>query len=190
MSSTLLLPPREQLCNRSCSKKTHTVVRYTNKIVSSYGAKGWPRLVGRVKPKIWLLAVCRNDRGRVAERGALRRAPARATTETVVTCARYMCPREVDAPGRGVAGSGCQTLRTVPTPILQRRRAGARRRRGRRRRGLRDDDDVFYLFLQKQDGASCSRRAGLQQCRSFVEMCIVSCLSAAPACLCGRGAET
>jgi hypothetical protein len=28
------------------------------------------------------------------------------------------------------------------------------------------------------DGASCSRRAGLQQCKSFVEMCIVSCLSA------------
>jgi hypothetical protein len=25
------------------------------------------------------------------------------------------------------------------------------------------------------DGASCSRRAGLQQCKSFVEMCIVSC---------------
>jgi hypothetical protein len=24
MSSTLLLPPREQLCNRSCSNKTHT----------------------------------------------------------------------------------------------------------------------------------------------------------------------
>ena len=28
------------------------------------------------------------------------------------------------------------------------------------------------------DGASCSMRAGLQQCKSFVEMCIVSCLSA------------
>ena len=25
------------------------------------------------------------------------------------------------------------------------------------------------------DGARCSRRAGLQQCRSFVEMCVVSC---------------
>jgi hypothetical protein len=24
------------------------------------------------------------------------------------------------------------------------------------------------------DGDSCSRRAGLQQCKSFVEMCIVS----------------
>ena len=36
------------------------------------------------------------------------------------------------------------------------------------------------------DGASCSRRAGLQQCKSFVEMCIVSCLSAAPACVCWR----
>jgi hypothetical protein len=31
------------------------------------------------------------------------------------------------------------------------------------------------------DGACCSRRAGLQQCKSFVEMCIVSCLSASPA---------
>jgi hypothetical protein len=55
------------------------------------------------------------------------------------------------------------------------------------------------------DGASCSRRAGLQQCKSglsfvsvrtikgqssFVEMCIVSCLSASPACVCGRGAVT
>ncbi len=36
------------------------------------------------------------------------------------------------------------------------------------------------------DGANCSRRAGLQQCKSFVEICIVSCLSAAPACVCGR----
>jgi hypothetical protein len=34
------------------------------------------------------------------------------------------------------------------------------------------------------DGASCSRRAGLQQCKSFGEMCIVSCLSASPACVC------
>ena len=40
------------------------------------------------------------------------------------------------------------------------------------------------------DGASCSRRAGLQQCKSFVEMCIVSCRSASPACVCGRGAAT
>jgi hypothetical protein len=29
------------------------------------------------------------------------------------------------------------------------------------------------------DGASCSRRAGLHQCKSFVEMCIVNCLSEA-----------
>jgi hypothetical protein len=28
------------------------------------------------------------------------------------------------------------------------------------------------------DGACCSRRAGLRQCKSFVEMCIVICLSA------------
>jgi len=34
------------------------------------------------------------------------------------------------------------------------------------------------------DGARCSRRAGLEQCRSFVEMCIVSYLSAAAACVC------
>jgi hypothetical protein len=40
------------------------------------------------------------------------------------------------------------------------------------------------------DGASCSRRAGLQQCKSFVEMCIVSCLSAVTACVCGLGAAT
>ena len=36
------------------------------------------------------------------------------------------------------------------------------------------------------DGASCSRRAGLQQCKTYVEMCIVSCLSASPASICGR----
>jgi hypothetical protein len=40
------------------------------------------------------------------------------------------------------------------------------------------------------DGASCSRRAGLQQCKSFVEMCIVSCLSASPACVCGVGVRS
>jgi hypothetical protein len=40
------------------------------------------------------------------------------------------------------------------------------------------------------DGASCSRHAGLQQCKSFVEMCIVSCLSASPAWVCGRGTAT
>jgi hypothetical protein len=39
------------------------------------------------------------------------------------------------------------------------------------------------------DGASCSRRAGLQQCKSFVEMCIVSCLIAGPACVSGRGLQ-
>jgi hypothetical protein len=37
---------------------------------------------------------------------------------------------------------------------------------------------------------TCSRRVGLQQCRSFVEMCIVSYLSAAPACVYGRGTAT
>ena len=40
------------------------------------------------------------------------------------------------------------------------------------------------------DGADCSRRAGLQQYKSFVEMCIVSCLSALPACVCGRVSST
>ncbi len=40
------------------------------------------------------------------------------------------------------------------------------------------------------DGASCSSRAGLQQCKSFVEMCTVSCLSASPARVCGQGAAT
>ena len=40
------------------------------------------------------------------------------------------------------------------------------------------------------DGASCSRCAGLHQCKSFVEMCIVSCLSALSACVCGRGTAT
>jgi hypothetical protein len=39
------------------------------------------------------------------------------------------------------------------------------------------------------DGACCSRRAGLQQCKSFVEMCIVSFLSATSACVCGRGLQ-
>ena len=33
----------------------------------------------------------------------------------------------------------------------------------------------------------CSRRAGLQQCKSFVEMCIVNCLSALTVSVCGRG---
>ena len=39
------------------------------------------------------------------------------------------------------------------------------------------------------DGASCSRCEGLQQCKSFVEMCIVSCLSASPTCVCGWGLQ-
>jgi hypothetical protein len=37
--------------------------------------KEWPRLVGSIKVKFWLLAVCRNGSGGVADRGALRRAP-------------------------------------------------------------------------------------------------------------------
>jgi hypothetical protein len=39
------------------------------------------------------------------------------------------------------------------------------------------------------DGSHCSRRAGLQQCKSFVEMCIVSCLSASSAYVCGLGLQ-
>ncbi len=37
---------------------------------------------------------------------------------------------------------------------------------------------VGRLLGRPPDGACCSRRAGLQQCRSFVEICIVSCLRA------------
>jgi hypothetical protein len=37
------------------------------------------------------------------------------------------------------------------------------------------------------DGAYCSSRAGLQQCKSFVEICIVNCLSAGPVCVSGGG---
>ena len=40
------------------------------------------------------------------------------------------------------------------------------------------------------DGASCSRSAGLQQCKSFVEYVHCELPSAAPACVCGRGAAT
>jgi hypothetical protein len=40
------------------------------------------------------------------------------------------------------------------------------------------------------DGAHCIRHTGLKQCKSFVEMCIVSCLSASPACVRGWGAAT
>jgi hypothetical protein len=63
---------------------------------------------------------------------------ARTTTGTGVLCARYMCPRAVEAPGACAARSGCHKLRTVPGAALQRRPAGARRRRGRQPRGLRD----------------------------------------------------
>jgi hypothetical protein len=48
----------------------------------------------------------------------------------------------------------------------------------------------WQLCGSPPDGASCSRRAGLQQCKSFVEMCIVSCLSASPACICGQVSST
>jgi hypothetical protein len=40
------------------------------------------------------------------------------------------------------------------------------------------------------DWASCSMCSGLQQFKSFVEMCNVSCLSGAPARVCGLGAST
>jgi hypothetical protein len=39
---------------------------------------------------------------------------ARATTATVVLCARCMCPRAVEAPVACAARSGCHKLRTVP----------------------------------------------------------------------------
>ena len=63
---------------------------------------------------------------------------ARTTTKTGVLCARYMCPRTVEAPGACARGSGVEKSRTVPGAVLQRRPAGAWRRRGRQRRGLRD----------------------------------------------------
>ncbi len=40
------------------------------------------------------------------------------------------------------------------------------------------------------DGASCSRRAGLHQCKSFVEICIVTGLSATAACSCVGGLQS
>ena len=46
------------------------------------------------------------------------------------------------------------------------------------------------LHGRPPDGACCSRRAGLHQCKSFVEMCIVSCLSAVPACVWGGGLQS
>ena len=63
---------------------------------------------------------------------------ARTTTGTGVLCARYMCPRAVEAPGACARGSGVEKLRTVPGAALQRRPAGARRRRQRQPSGLRD----------------------------------------------------
>ena len=63
---------------------------------------------------------------------------ARTTTKTGVLCARYMCPRTVEAPGACARGSGVEKLRTVPSAALQRRPAGARRRRQRQPSGLRD----------------------------------------------------
>ena len=63
---------------------------------------------------------------------------ARTTTGTGVLCARYMCPRAVEAPGRCSRGSGVEKLRTVPGAALQRRPAVARRRRQRQPSGLRD----------------------------------------------------
>ncbi len=63
---------------------------------------------------------------------------ARTTTGTGVLCARYMCPRAVEATGACAARSGCHKLRTMPGAALQRRPAGARRRRGRQPSGLRD----------------------------------------------------
>ena len=63
---------------------------------------------------------------------------ARTTTGTGVLCARYMCPRAVEAPGACARGSGVEKSRTVPGAALQRRPAGAWRRRQRQPSGLRD----------------------------------------------------
>ena len=63
---------------------------------------------------------------------------ARTTTGTGVLCARYMCPRAVEAPGACARGSGVEKMRTVPGAALQRRPACARRRRQRQPSGLRD----------------------------------------------------
>ncbi len=49
---------------------------------------------------------------------------------------------------------------------------------------------VGLLHGRLPDGAHCSRRAGLQQCKSFVEICIVSCLSALSVFVCSWGAST
>ena len=49
--------------------------------------------------------------------------------------------------------------------------------------------DNELLAAHAPSPGSCSRCAGLQQCKSFVEMCIVSCLSSAPACVCERGLQ-
>jgi len=79
------------------------------------------------------------------------------------------------------AGSGCGGSGRAPgwcgwavSSLLRRCCGGA----GGRRRG------------RPPDGDSCSRRAGLHQCKLFVEMCIVSCLSAVPACVCGQVSST
>ena len=48
---------------------------------------------------------------------------ARTTTRTGVLCARYMCPRAVEAPGACARGSGVEKSRTVPGAALQRRPA-------------------------------------------------------------------
>ncbi len=48
---------------------------------------------------------------------------ARTTTKTGVLCARYMCPRTVEAPGACARGSGVEKSLTVPGAALQRRPA-------------------------------------------------------------------
>jgi hypothetical protein len=63
---------------------------------------------------------------------------AQTTTGTGVICARYMCPRAVEAPGSCAARSSCHQLRTVPGASLQRHPADSRRRRRQQPSCLRD----------------------------------------------------
>jgi hypothetical protein len=63
---------------------------------------------------------------------------ARRTTGPGVLCARYMCPRAVEAPGACARGSGEEKLGSVPADPLQRCAPGAWRRRGRQPRALHD----------------------------------------------------
>jgi hypothetical protein len=51
-------------------------------------------------------------------------------------------------------------------------------------------EDTPILTLVPEPVGPVAAGVGLQQCKSFVEMCIVSCLSALPACICGLVSST